>query len=114
MTVIERIIAADEGKILYKGETTSKKVILGETDSPDNWHERDMTAKELEDLKHDLANSAKELIIELKAQLSATDYKAIKFFEGWISAEDYAPVKTLRQALRERINMLEQTIAQND
>ena len=49
-------------------------------------------------------------IAELKAQLSATDYKAIKYAEGWLSEEDFAPVKAERQAIRERINALESEI----
>lgn len=46
-------------------------------------------------------------IAELKSQLSATDYKAIKYAEGWISADEYAPIKAERQAIRDRINALE-------
>ena len=46
-------------------------------------------------------------IAELKAQLSATDYKAIKYAEGWLSEEEFAPVKAERQAIREKINELE-------
>lgn len=49
-------------------------------------------------------------IAELKAQLSATDYKAIKYSEGWLSEEEFAPVKAERQAIRERINALESEI----
>lgn len=51
-------------------------------------------------------------ILELKSQLSATDYKAIKHSEGLISEEDYAPIKTERQAIRERINALEAQMAE--
>lgn len=43
----------------------------------------------------------------LKAQLAATDYKAIKHSEGLISEEDYAPIKSERQAIRDQINALE-------
>lgn len=46
-------------------------------------------------------------ILDLKAQLSATDYKAIKHSEGLISEEDYAPIKAERQELRGRINELQ-------
>ena len=46
-------------------------------------------------------------IWSLKEQLQESDYKAIKFAEGWISAEDYAPIKAQRQEWRERINELE-------
>ena len=46
-------------------------------------------------------------IAELKANLSTTDYQAIKYAEGWISEEDYAPIKAQRQAWRNEINELE-------
>ena len=55
--------------------------------------------------------SEKELaereIASLKAKLTATDYQAIKYAEGVMSAEEYAPVKEQRQAWRARINELE-------
>lgn len=43
----------------------------------------------------------------LKAELSKTDYKAIKYAEGWITAEEYEPIKAERQALRDKINAIE-------
>ena len=46
-------------------------------------------------------------IEELKALLEATDYQAIKFAEGILTAEEYAPIKAQRQAWRDEINMLE-------
>lgn len=46
-------------------------------------------------------------IVELKKHLADTDYQAIKFAEGELSAEDYAPVKAQRQQWRARINELE-------
>lgn len=46
-------------------------------------------------------------INETKAKLSQTDYQAIKYFEGFISEADYAPIKTQRQAWRDEINALE-------
>lgn len=51
--------------------------------------------------------SAIREIALLKAGLSETDYKAIKFAEGIISEADYAEVKAQRQAWRDRINELE-------
>ena len=47
------------------------------------------------------------LIAELKRQLADTDYQAIKFAEGWLSEEEFAPIKAKRQELRNRINELE-------
>lgn len=43
----------------------------------------------------------------LKRLLAESDYKAIKYAEGWLSDEDYAAVKAQRQAWRARINALE-------
>lgn len=45
-------------------------------------------------------------IQKLKAQLAKTDYKALKYAEGWYSEEEYAPVKAEREALREQIRQL--------
>ena len=45
---------------------------------------------------------------ELKMQLAESNDKALEYAEGWISAEDYAPIKAQRQAWRERINELEE------
>lgn len=46
----------------------------------------------------------------LKCKLKDSDYKAIKYSEGWLTEEEYAPIKAERQALREEINRLEQEI----
>lgn len=47
-------------------------------------------------------------ITQLKKQLSDTDYKAIKYAEGEISAEEYAPDKQQRAYWRRRINLIQQ------
>jgi len=49
-------------------------------------------------------------IMGLKQQLEDSDYKALKYAEGWITEEEYAPIKAERQTLRDRINELEETI----
>lgn len=46
-------------------------------------------------------------IAALKAQLAATDYQAIKFAEGWISEEEFSPIRAARQEMRDQINELE-------
>lgn len=43
----------------------------------------------------------------LKQLLTNSDYKAIKFAEGEMSKEEFAPVREQRQAWRNRINELE-------
>ena len=47
-------------------------------------------------------------IWQLKELLQESDYKAIKYAEGWISEEEYAPIKAERQAIRDEINKLEE------
>lgn len=49
-------------------------------------------------------------IDELKRNLTNTDYKAIKFAENEISAEEYAETKAKRKAWRDEINRLEEEI----
>lgn len=46
----------------------------------------------------------------LKCKLKDSDYKAIKYAEGILTEEEYAPIKAERQALREEINRLEQQL----
>ena len=60
-----------------------------------------------EELAKDIISNRNKEISELKAKLAATDYQAIKFAEGWITADDYAPTKALRNSWRARINELE-------
>ena len=56
----------------------------------------------------DLSKQGKQREInELKHNLSMTDYQAIKFAEGAMTEEEYAPMKEQRQAWRARINELE-------
>lgn len=49
-------------------------------------------------------------INDCKSQLFESDYKAIKFAEGELSATDYEPIRLQRRALRQRINELEKLI----
>ena len=46
-------------------------------------------------------------IAELKQKLNDTDYQAIKFAEGWLTDQEYAPIKAQRQLWRDEINKLE-------
>lgn len=46
-------------------------------------------------------------IEKLKQKLFATDYRAIKYAEGELSAEEYAETKEKRKEWRARINELE-------
>ena len=51
-----------------------------------------------------------EQIIKLKGELRRTDYMAIKYAEGELSAEEYAEVKEQRRAWRAEINRLQAEI----
>lgn len=47
-------------------------------------------------------------IERLKAELSATDYKCLKYVDGALTEAEYAEIKKYRQELRNRINQLEE------
>ena len=49
-------------------------------------------------------------IMELKSLLKASDYQAIKYAEGILSAKEYASIKNQRQEWRDEINELEQEL----
>lgn len=62
--------------------------------------------EKIQDIKeHNLAR-----IQYLKDQLSASDYKAIKFAEGEMTEEEFAPVREQRALWRAEINQLEATL----
>ena len=72
----------------------------------ENGKYRDMTAEEIAEMEsHQPPISYR--IEMLKAELASTDYKAIKYAEGWLTEEEYAPIKAQRQAIRDEINALE-------
>ena len=47
---------------------------------------------------------------ELKQLLAESDYRAIKYFEGYYTDEQYEPYKVQRQAYRDEINRLEEEL----
>lgn len=49
-------------------------------------------------------------IVELKDKLFNTDYQAIKFAEGEMSATEFAPIREQRRAWRAEINSLEEEL----
>lgn len=60
--------------------------------------------KTADDISRD---EAKARIFELKNFLTATDYKAIKYAEGALTADEYAPDRQARADARAEINRLE-------
>lgn len=65
---------------------------------------REMTQEEEKQYFNSLNQTRIE---ELKQQLADTNEKAIEYAEGWLSEEEYEPIKVQRQAWREEINSLE-------
>ena len=63
-----------------------------------------------QEIKADEIVSINKQIQELKQKLSDTDYKAIKYSEGWITEKDYAEVKQQRENWRSTINKLEEEL----
>lgn len=59
---------------------------------------------------NELKKSKVKEINRLKSLLSETDYRALKYFEGYYTEEEYAPYKAQRQAYRDEINQLEKEL----
>ena len=64
----------------------------------------------IEELHNDDIQDINREISELKKKLFDTDYKAIKYSEGWLTDEEYAEVKAQREEWRKRINELEASL----
>lgn len=63
-----------------------------------------------EEISVDKKQAINQEIALLKANLFKTDYKAIKFSEGLLTANEYAETKAQREAWRKRINELEEQL----
>ena len=67
---------------------------------------------EEEELRRIRIYEVNKQIDDLRMFLIQTDYKAIKYAEGLLKAEEYEPIKQQRQAWRDEINQLEEEISQ--
>jgi hypothetical protein len=61
---------------------------------------------------HELIFEKCRAISQLKANLYLSDYKAIKYAEGELTEEEYAPIREQRKAWRDEINALRAEIAE--
>lgn len=61
-----------------------------------------------------ISGNTRTEISDLKLNLFATDYQAIKYAEGKLTEEEYAEMKAKRQSWRDEINRLEKKLCQNE
>ena len=66
----------------------------------------DLTFSEMKYNTRKSQEMAEQRIAELKQKLFDTDYRAIKFAEGELTEEEYAPYREERRAWRKEINSL--------
>ena len=52
-------------------------------------------------------------IEQCKAKLESTDYQCLKYAEGELTEDEYAPTRELRKQLRKQINELEDRLEQD-
>ena len=64
--------------------------------------------------KADTVASINQQIRELQSKLSATDYQALKYSEGWITEKDYTEIKANRQSWRDTINQLQAQLKEEE
>ena len=88
----------------------TKEVPVYDEDGNQTGTETRVTGRILKKVWTDEEEIARREIANLKAKLVATDYQAIKYAEGAITAEEYAEMKIQRQAWRDTINELEKVL----
>ena len=49
--------------------------------------------------------------MEIRSELQQTDHKALQFSEGWITEEDYEPIRIAREGLRNEYRALEEELS---
>lgn len=64
--------------------------------------------------KADTVASINQQIRELQGKLTATDYQALKYSEGWITEKDYTEIKANRQSWRDAINQLQAQLKEEE
>ena len=84
----EDIVIAFDGRLLFKSQTETNEY-------------KELETKYINNKKYE------DEIKMIKSYLAATDYKALKFSDGALTEEEYAPIRAQRQAWRDEINMLE-------
>lgn len=84
----EDIVIAFDGRLLFKSQTETNEY-------------KELETKYINNKKYE------DEIKMIKSYLDATDYKALKFSDGALTEEEYAPIRVQRQAWRDRINELE-------
>lgn len=90
------VITNNAEKIMYTGPWGQIQA-----DSCAEWQENsDTVSDKLSDAKQPKQST-------IKALLAATDYKTLKYTDGDISAEEYAPIKTYRAELREAFRAID-------
>ena len=86
-------------------EAEDKSLIeISETEFIENTKLPEITEEDL--ARYRQMQEKENRISELKSLLAKTDYQAIKFAEGELSAEDYAEMKEQRRLWRIEINQL--------
>lgn len=95
----------DDGFSFFLYKTTTKETFDFENRLKNNLNGFKSVA--ITDTKTPIINKK---IKNLKEELSKTDYKALKFIEGFITEEDYQETKEYRNSLRLQINELEEIL----
>lgn len=96
-------------KLPNGSEQTWKDLITPAVEAKEAWDEFEDI---LVYIPYTRAELAKRRIAELKGMLFETDYLAIKYVEGAMTAEEYASVKEQRQSWRNEINVLETKLSE--
>ena len=67
---------------------------------------REMTEEEIAELQEQ-TSSPEQQILDLMQMLADTNDQAIEYAEGWLTDEEYEPIKLQRQEWRDEINRLQ-------
>ena len=102
-----------DGNIVY-GHQESERVKVYYLYTDDELKEKNLyeyNEEELKELEYQRKlNEIKTKHFNILNELSSTDYRTLKYLEGWYTEEEYAPIKAYRESLREKIRELEKEL----
>lgn len=94
-TLVEPLAAKEGFKIKWNADASAWE------------YEEEKKEEPVEEYKPTKKEQLQMDINQKKWELSQTDYKALKYAEGLLTEEEYAPIKAERQAMRDEINAME-------
>ena len=98
----------ESGEVEYKGHKKPNKIFTDYTEFQSVLDAYQEAIKPKPPIEPTLEKIKANVLSEIRQQLAASDYRALKFIDGAYTVQQYEPYRIERQALRIKYNEVEQ------